>query len=801
LNDADQPLITAMFRNYILTAYRNLLRNKYFSAINIAGLAIGMAACIVIAQYIVFEKSYDRFHLNYDNIYRLVNVRHYPTHSDESAGSVVALGPAMKEIFPEVEEFVRCYKSERVFSFNDNPVFFSRVFGVDSTFFKIFSFPVVKGSSSNLLSKPNIVVLTQSASRALFGNEDPMGKTILQGQIPFTVEAVAADPPENSHLKFDVLFSFATDLLDPNYCYTCNNRNTYVLLDAQANPDDLQSKMDQVVRKLHPDPTLRREYRLQPLSAIHLNSHLRQEHEENGNVKSVIALTAVAALILIIAWLNYINLTTSMSIKRSGEVGIRKVNGSTRNNLIVQFLTESLFVNVMALVIALIIVQLVFPAFSAITSINASFTLLSNPGFWFTMLIVLIIGSLVYGFYPAFVVSAFKPIQALKGKASLPKSVYSMRLGLVFLQFTFSIVLVAGTITVYKQITYMKNVDLGMHIDQTLVVPIPNELRDLASDGFETELSQHPTIEKITYTSSIPGKESGNVGGGFRIENVSSENSLQVYLYYVNKNYFDFLSIDFLAGTGLVGDQLYNDKNTELVINDAARKAFGFDTPEEAIGKIIYHDADIVGRINGVVKDHHNQSLDNPIAPAFFEYTKGKGYYLIKGEPTSTKENLDLIKNSFIKNYPNYPFQYYFLDEQFNKQYNDHIRFGTVFGLFTMLAIFISCLGLSGLSMYVIKVRTKEIALRKVLGASVANLLLMLSKEYVRLTVVAFVVAAPISYFLIQKWLQNFFYRIEIAWWMFVIPGVLILAVALITVSAQSLKTALSKPADSLRNE
>jgi putative ABC transport system permease protein len=347
----------------------------------------------------------------------------------------------------------------------------------------------------------------------------------------------------------------------------------------------------------------------------------------------------------------------------------------------------------------------------------------------------------------------------------------------------------------------MKNVNLGMHIDQTLVVPIPNELRDMPSEGFETELSQHPTTEKITYTSSIPGKESGNVGGGFRLENASSENTLQVYSYYVNKNYFDFLSIGFLAGSGLVSDQLYNDKNTELVINDAARRAFGFDAPEDAIGKIIYHDQDIVGRIKGVVTDHHNQSLDNPIAPAFFQYTKGKGYYLVKADPASAKETINLAEKLFKKNYPNYPFQYYFLDEQFNKQYNDHIRFGTVFGLFTMLAIFISCLGLSGLSMYVIKIRTKEIALRKVLGASVTNLLLMLSKDYVRLTVIAFVVAAPISYFLIEKWLQNFFYRIEIAWWMFVIPGVLVLAIALITVSAQSLKTALSKPADSLRNE
>jgi len=757
-----------------------------------------MAACILISQYVVFERSYDRFHVNSENIYRLVNIRHYPTHSDESAGSVVALGPAMKELFPEVKDFARCYKSERVFSFNENPVLFTRVFGIDSTFLEIFSFPILKGSHKGLLSKPNTVVLTESSSKALFGNEDPVGKTILQGKIPYTVEAIAADPPENSHIKFDILFSFVTDLLDPNYCFSCNNRNTYILLDDKVNPDDLQSKMGQVVKKLHADATLKREYKLQPLSSIHLNSHLRQEHEQNGNAKSVMALTAVAALILFIAWLNY---STSMAINRSSEIGVRKVNGSTRNNLIIQFLIEALMVNAIALTIGLILVQITYPAFSAITSIHSPLTLMTSPVFWTAMLVMLLGGSLIYGFYPAFIVSSFKPIQALKGKSSLPKGVYSLRLGLVFLQFTFSIILVGGTITVYKQISYMKNVDLGMHIDETLVIPIPNEMRDVESDAFAADLSSQAAIRNITYTSSIPGKESGNSGGGFRIENASPETGQQVYSYYVDKSYFDFLSIEFLAGKGLLSDQLSNDRSTELVINDAARKAFGFNSPEEAIGKILYHENDIVGKINGVVKDHHNQSLDNPIAPAYFQYTKGKGYYLVKADPASIQGNSELVKNAFEKYYPNYPFQYYFLDEHFNKQYNDHIRFGKVFGLFTLLAIFIACLGLSGLSMYVIKIRTKEIALRKVLGASVVNLLLMLSREYVKLTIAAFVIAAPVSFFLIQKWLQNFSYHIEIAWWMFIIPGMTILFIALITICAQSLKTALSNPTDSLRNE
>ncbi len=790
-----------MLKNYLITTYRTIIRNKVFSLINIGGLTIGMAACILIAQYVVFEKSYDRFHSNFSNIYRLINIRHYPTHSDESAGAVVALGPALKEMFPEVKEFARCYKSERVFSVNNNPVYFTRVFGVDSTFLKIFSFPIVKGNSRGLLSKPNTAVLTQSAAKALFGSDDAVGKPILQGENQYVVEAIAADVPENSHLKFDILFSFVTDLVDPNYCVTCNNRNTYILLDDKARPEEVQAKMAEVVQKLHPDTPFKREYRLQPLSSIHLNSHLRMEHEQNGNGKSVMALTAVAGLILFIAWLNYINLTTSMAINRSGEVGIRKVNGSTRRNLIAQFLAESVAVNLIASAIALIIVEVAFPAFSAIAGIHTTFTLINSMFFWILLLAGLTIGSLIYGFYPAFIVSSFKPIQALKGKASLPRSVYSLRLGLVFLQFTFSIILISGTITVHEQISYMKNVDLGMRIDQTVVIPVPNELRDRAGDAFGAEINSYANIKGVTYASSIPGKESGNSGGGYRIEDATSEKNLQIYSYYVAKNYFDFLSIEFLAGKGFVSDQLNNDRNTELVINDAARKAFGFNSPEEALGEIIFHDNDIVGKINGVVRDHHNMSLDSPISPSLFQYTAGKGYYLVRTDPARVKGNLALMTAAFKKHYPNYPFQYYFLDEHFNKQYVDHIQFAKVFGLFTLLAILIACLGLSGLSMYVIKLRKKEIAMRKVLGASVTNVLVMLSREYIKLTVAAFVIAAPISFFMIQKWLQNFSYRIDTAWWMVVTPGILILAIALITVSAQSLKIAMSRPTDSLRNE
>jgi len=789
-----------MFRNYLITACRNLLRNKFFSLINITGLAIGMAACILIAQYVVFESSYDVFHANYKNIYRLVNVRHYPTNTDKSIGCVTALGPTLKETFPEVKEFARCYKSTRVFSWNNNPAQFTRVLSVDSTFFSLFDFQVIKGNSGDLLTKPNTVVLTESSSKALFGDADPVGKSILQGQMLYLVEAVVADVPENSHLKFDMLLSFVTDLNDPNYCVTCNNRPVYVLLNKDARVEDLQAKMDGIVKQLHPGEDIKREYLFQPLSDVHLNSHHRFEFEQNGDARSVLALTIVAILILLIAWLNYINLTTSISINRSVEVGIRLVNGSSRKNLVMQFLVESLFMNSIALIFAMLITQATFPLFISLTGIQTTFTLLGNPMFWVVTLVVLVIGSFIYGFYPAVIVSSFKPVQALKGKSLLPGGVYAMRRALVFAQFSFSIILIAGALTMYKQITFMKNKDLGMAMEQTLVVPVPNEMRD-SGDGFDNDISQRPDISAFTYTSSIPGQQAGNVGGGFVVENAPVEASQQVYSYYVAKNYFEFLSIELLAGNGFISDQLTNDSNTEIIINDAARRAFGFSSPEDAVGNLLYQNNNLVGRIHGVVADHHNQALDVPISPTFYQYTKGKGFYLLKANPQVITGNLAAIEKIFDKNYPNNVFEFYFLDEYFNRQYFDDIRFGKVFGLFTMLAIFTSCLGLAGMSLYAVKVRQKEIALRKVLGATVTNLLAMLSREHIKLTFAAFLLATPVSYYLVGTWLQRFAYHISITWWMFAVPGVVILTVALVTVGAQSLKTALSKPVDGLRNE
>jgi putative ABC transport system permease protein len=567
-----------------------------------------------------------------------------------------------------------------------------------------------------------------------------------------------------------------------------------------TNVEGLQAKMPGIVKKLHPEGDVKREYVFQPVSEIHLNSNLRFEHEQNGNARSVVTLTLVAGLILFIAWLNYINLTTSISINRSAEVGIRLVNGSTRKNLMVQFLMESFLVNSIALGIAVLMAQLLFPAFSSLVNIEASFSLLGTLSFWLFMFAILIFGSLLYGFYPAFIVASFKPIQALKGKTLLPGGVYTMRRALVFLQFSFSIILIAGTLTMFRQISFMKNKDLGMKIDQTLVIPVPNEMRD-GGDGFETDLLEYSDAQQITYASSIPGQQAGNVGGGFIIENAPSDQAQQVYFYFINRNYFDFLEIEFLAGQGFISEQLTNDKNTEIIINEAASVAFGFNTPEAALGKILYQNNGVVGRIHGVVKNHHNQSLDVPVPPTYYQYTKGKGYYLVKAQSTSLTDDLKRIEKAFDKNYPNNFFEFYFLDEYFDRQYNDHIQFGKVFGMFTLLAIFIAVLGLSGLTLYVIRVRSKEIALRKVLGASVTNLLLMLSKEYFRLTVAAFIFSAPIGYYALDTWLQGFSYRIPMSGWLLVIPGMAILFIALVTVSAQSLKTALSPPADKLRNE
>jgi putative ABC transport system permease protein len=791
-----------MFRNYLITAYRNLLRNRFFTVINVAGLAAGMAACIMIAQYVTFEKSFDRFHEKYEHIYRLVNVRYFPTHKDESAGCVTALGPALKELFPEVQAYTRFYKSDRVFMVpGQKPLRFTNVFSVDSTFLKVFSFNTSDQLSASLLTKPNTAVLTMSAARRLFGTTDAVGQTmLLAAQAPYVVEAVVNDPPANSHIRFDVLLSLVTDFSDPDYCWTCNNRNTYIVLSPHTDAAAFEDNIQRVIQKIHPEETLKREYKLQPLASIHLHSKVRFEHGENGNAKSVMALTAIAALILFIAWLNYINLTTAVAISRSNEVGIRKVNGSTRGNLVVQFLCESLLVNFIALGFALMFAQLMFPFFSSQLGTHTALTLFREPMFWTCIGVALIGGSLIYGFYPAFVISSFKPLDAMKGKSLLPKGSASMRTTLVFIQFTFSIMLLAGTFAVYRQITFMKNLDLGMNIGQTLVIPVSPEYSQ-REDGFGDDLMTQSAFSSVTYTSEIPGSEIGSVGGGYRPEGVPIENGHQMYCMYVAKNYFEFLSVSLLAGRNFISEATNNTMSTEIIINDAARKALGFTTPDEALGKIIYQNEYVKGQVIGVVKDHHQRSADHPIAPLVFQFSRGKGYYLVKSKPSLLPESIRLAEETYGKHFANTPFEYFFLDDHFNTQYRDFERFGRSFSMFTSLAIFIACLGLSGLTMYLVKTRSKEIALRKVLGASVMNLLMSVSKEYAILFMAAFAIAAPAAVYGIRQWLQGFAYHIEIEWPMLVIPGLVVVAIAWLTVIAQSLKTIRRNPTDSLRRE
>lgn len=792
-----------MLKNYLLTAYRNFRSNYIFTTINVVGLAIGMAVCVMIAQYVVFEKSYDQFHANYENIYRLINVRHYPTHTDESAGCVTALGPTLKDLYPEVRNFTTFYKDERILSIpGERPLRFSNVFSVDSNFFDVFSFHP-DGDKLSLLKKPNTAVLTTSAAQRLFGDSNAEGKTVLLNSgTPYLVEAVIEDTPANSHIQFEILLSLVSDFNDPDYCWSCNNRNTYIVLEPQTDPAIFQSSTQRVVEKLHPGETIKREYKLQALSSIHLQSNVRFEHGENGKAKSVIALSIIAGLILLIAWLNYINLTTSLAISRSNEVAIRKVNGSTKRNLIAQFLLESFLINAIAFCCALVIAQLLFPFFSSQIGTHQELTILSEPLFWIFILTGLIGGSVIYGFYPAFVISSFKPLSILGGNSSLSlsKGSTSMRTTLVFIQFTFSIVLLACTFAVYKQLNFMKTLDLGMNIDQTIVIPVSPEYSQ-KEDPFGNVLVEQSSVTEVTYTSELIGSEIGSVGSGYRTESMPVENGQQMYSLYIAKNYFSFFSINFLAGGGFISEQLNNDVNTEIIINDAARKVLGFNSAEEALGNVILQHDNIKGKVVGVVEDHHLRSADYPIAPVVFQYSNGKNYYLVKSNASSLTQTILATEKSFIENFPNTPFEYFFLDDHFNTQYKGLEKFGRTFSMFTTLAVIIACIGLSGLTLYTVKVKAKEIALRKVLGASTSNLVLSLSRHYTTLLLLAFTVAAPAAAYGIELWLQNFAYHIELSWTIIVIPGCLVIGIAWFTIAAQSLRTITKNPTESLKGD
>nr|WKN40119.1 ABC transporter permease [Tunicatimonas sp. TK19036] len=807
-----------MLKNHLTIALRNLLKHKVFSLINILGLAIGMAACLLILQYVSYELSYDDFHANKENIYRLKQNRYNKgVLTTEWAAGCAAIGQAMKEAFPEVEEYAR-FRSFSGVVINRNaaggPIRFKeeKMYMVSASFLPMFSYDLIQGDEATALEKPYTVVLSQSAAKRYFGEEDPIGKRIsVNDDNDFEITGVFEDIPAHSHLQFDFLFSFATFVewvgeevetawqWDGFYNYIALVPGTDPALLEEKIPTLIEEKAGEELREYDADMS----FILQPLTDIHLYSDYMMEAEVNGNGDAVYALLVIALFIIVIAWVNYINLATARSVDRAREVGVRKVMGSLRRQLIRQFLTESVLLNALAVVLALVLVLVSYRYFSVLTGKELTLSLFTTASFWGVVVAIFLIGAFLSGLYPAFVLSAFQPVRVLKGKMSASKSGVLLRKVLVVVQFTASVFLIAGTLVVYRQITFMQDQDLGVDIDQTLVVEAPEVVDDSVYadrvQTFKTGLLRNSSIKSVTASTAVPGNKPGWNAGGIRLIHQDDSESNQYRVIGVDYEYVPTFELDIVAGRNFSED--YGTDESAVLFNESAVKLLGFDTPEEVLSEEIFFWGDTF-HIVGVLKDYHQESLQSTIDPLIFRLIPAsRSFFSMKVETAGLSGTIANAQEVYQNIFPGNPFAYFFLDDHFNQQYQADQRFGKTFGFFAALAILVACLGLFGLSSFMATQRTKEIGIRKVLGSSVASIVALLSKDFIQLVIIASLIALPIAYGVMHYWLEGYAFRINIAWWLLVAPIIAVLLIALFTISFQTVRAALADPAKSLRYE
>ncbi|MDP4130714.1 MAG: ABC transporter permease [Bacteroidota bacterium] len=827
-----------MLKNYFKIAYRTLLKNKAFSFLNIFGLAIGMAACFFIFQYVHFEKSYDRFNKNADNLYR-VTISYSGSFSNllPMATNHPAVAPAMKTEFPEVVNETRLvdpilfvtslaisYKDHNgnMTSFNEGKMYIA-----DSSFFSMFSFPLLAGNPATVLSQPNSIVISQTAANKYFGKENPVGKTVyLNQRLPLAITGVFKDAPENSHLKFDMLISFKTIDNDNGMAgnWTWPEFYNYVQLAPGTDPKKVEAKFPAFIEK-HLAAVLRQfsfgcAFHLQRITDIHLRSALLKEPEVNGSEKEIYFLTIIGIFILTIAWINYINLSTAKSAERAKEVGLRKVVGGRRWQLMGQFITESFIVNLFALAVAALIVVCCFPFFEPfvgknMSNVYSSEGIWNTAGFWLLLLAIFIIGAFLVGAYPALVLSSFKPVDVLKGKFSRSGKGIFLRKALVSFQFILSLLLIGGSVTVYRQLDFMRNQELGYNKDQVLVIKAPAIFDSLYANKitlFRSQLASNPAVNSITLSSDIPGRSIIERNSVRKTGEDASHNFI-TSIMEIDENFIRTFQVKLVAGRNFRPDDTVNlyqkgIKNVPVIINESLAKGLGFPNAEAAQQQTIllqYAQAGgITCQIIGVLKDYHQRSLKENFDPIIYYAPSNHGnsnYFVLNVNTHNLQHDLATMKGTYNNIFSGTSFDYFFLSDYFNAQYQADQQFGKVFGLFTMLAIFIACLGLLGLSSFMIRLRTKEIGIRRVLGASVYSILALFSRDFVRMICLASVVAIPVIYYLAYKWLSNYAFHIGLGWYIFIVPPLLLIIISLVITVLQSTKAALNNPVNSLKTE
>jgi len=806
-----------MLNLYFKIAIRYLLKNRLYSFINIVGLAIGLASFILIMFYVNYELSYDKFEGS-ENVYRVfMDAKEGDAFEAADAQTSNLIGPTLKQEFPEVLEQVRLFRLGIVtFKIDDKIIEASNGSLADSSYFKIFNYPLLKSAESNALSGPNMIVLTETFSKKIFGDEDPLLSTISafhEGkEIRLTVTGILKDIPENTHIKTNFLISmetygnwFASDeqkTLNWGYC------NFYTYLNVVKNTDFKMLKNKVTASDFEDDPDER--YNIEPLQDIHLYSNKPYETEAGGSLSRVQFLTIIAFIILILSWVNYVNLSTTKSLERAKEVGIRKVAGARRMQLILQSLSESIILNLIALVIAAGLTILMLSIYNNITGkelvLETSIIIQILP-----ILAFIALGVIIAGLYPAILLSRYSPSVALQGKIRASAKGLNIRKGLIIMQFTATIILIIGTIIVSKQINYLQSQPIGANLNQTIAFQaeffsqISDSLVRSKFKTLENELKTFPNVTAVSGAQTFPGDNYDNIKSfvGITYPNGTEESRKIFYGYSTQSDYFDLLDINFLAGKTFVNNSLGNSRN--VVINRKAMREIEINNPEDAINKTVnFYGID--WKISGVIEDYHHFGLKSAILPIMIMHNNSSDNLLVKfnnqvASNAGYTNAISQIEGKWNQVFPQSTFNYTFIDQKFDAQYNEDKKFGSAFQIFTILAILIASMGLFGLTSYTCIQRKKEIGIRKVNGASIGQVIKLLNQDFVKWVGLAFIIAIPISWYAMDKWLEGFAYKTTISWWIFALAGISALILTLLTVSWQSFKAATNNPVDALKVE
>ena len=807
-----------MFKNYFKTAFRSLTKNKFYTSINIIGLAVGLATCLLIFLYVLDELSYDKYNVNANRIYRVNNeIKFNGNHLDLAQGPAL-MGSTMVREMPQVEQYTRMswYGSFLVKKGNEN-IQEQRVGYADSSLFDVFTLPVIAGNAKTALRDYHSLVITETIAKKYFNSTDVVGKTMLINDTGnYKITAVIKDIPKQSHFHFDFFVPMMENRGSNEDNWLSENYTTYILLKKNADVKQVAAQLNAFMDK-HVAPQLKSMVNvslddfkkgggyikadLTPLTAIHLHSNKTAELEANGNAEYVYIFSGIALMILLIACVNFMNLSTARSSNRAKEVGVRKVLGSLKRNLIQQFLTESFLISFIALVLAIIIATVCLPYFNQLAGKSISSVTLFQPSMLLSLVALMLVVGLLAGSYPAFFLSSFQPIDVLKGKLATGFKRSWLRNALVVFQFVISIVLIFGTVVIYNQLNYIHKKDIGFNRNQIITINHTNALGEQAI-SFKNELLQLSGVQDATMSGYLPVNYNRNSNTYFTSPTLDPSTAINIQAWTVDENYVPTLELKILQGRNF--SQQFPTDSTGIIINEAAVK---FLAAKNLLNKKFYTLKDPQTKaltdyhIIGVIKNFNFSSLRDVVTPLALFLGKDNGGISVRINSADIPNVVAQIKSKWKAMAPSQPFDYSFMDDDFNKLYTTEQRTGQIFITFAVLAILIACLGLFGLVTYAAEQRVREIGVRKVLGASVSNIAGMLSKDFLKLVIISAIIAFPLAWWAMNKWLQSFAYRINISVWVFVIAGVLALLIALITVSFQAIKAALANPVKSLRTE